>query len=264
VSPTLSLSSRDIDVSGLSIHLNEMGAGAPVLVLHHSTGPLLGAFHDELACSSHVIAADLPGYGQSARPVRARSPRDLAVYVSQLITTFDLEAVHLVGLGLGGWVAAEVATMNQSGLATLTLVGAAGIKPRTGFIHDPMLNGYIEYMRAGFSRDVVFDEVFGSEPSKDLIDLWDYSREMTARLTWKQWMWNLVLPDLIRGVRTPTLLVWGSEDRIVPLDCAERYLEGLPNARLQIVEGAGHLVELEQPLVVAQLVSDAIAMTQTR
>jgi pimeloyl-ACP methyl ester carboxylesterase len=108
----------------------------------------------------------------------------------------------------------------------------------------------------------VFDDVFGIEPSKELLDLWDYSREMTARLTWKQWMWNLALPDLIRGVQTRTLLVWGAEDRVVPRDCADQYVQGFPNARLEIVDGAGHLVELEQPRVVAQLVIDA--MTRTR
>jgi pimeloyl-ACP methyl ester carboxylesterase len=259
VSATLMRESRDIDVSALAVHLNEMGAGKPVLVLHHSTGPLLSSFHDELAESARVIAVDLPGYGESARPVHARSPRDLGVYISQLINTLELGEVHLVGLGFGGWIAAEVATMNQRGLSSLTLVGAAGIKPRSGFIHDPMLNSYIDYMRVGFSRGEVFDDVFGTEPSKELLDLWDYSREMTARLTWKQWMWSLVLPDLIRGVHTPTLLVWGAEDRVVPRDCAEQYLHGLPNARLEIVEGAGHLVELEQPQVVAQLVIDAIA-----
>jgi pimeloyl-ACP methyl ester carboxylesterase len=262
VSATLSRASRDVDVSELSVHLNEMGAGENVLVLHHSTGPLLSAFHDELAGSARVIAVDLPGYGQSARPVHARSPRDLAVYVSQLITTLELDEVHLVGLGFGGWIAAEVATMSQRSLSTLTLVGAAGIKPRSGFIHDPMLSSYIDYMRVGFSRDEVFDDVFGIEPSKELLDLWDYSREMTARLTWKQWMWNLALPDLIRGVQTRTLLVWGAEDRVVPRDCADQYVHGFPNARLEIVDGAGHLVELEQPRVVAQLVIDA--MTRTR
>jgi pimeloyl-ACP methyl ester carboxylesterase len=258
VTAVLHAASRDVEVSGLNVHLNELGAGEPVIVLHHSTGPLLGAFHDRLALSHRLICVDLPGYGQSVRPVRARSPRDLAIYVSQLLSALELGPTHLVGFGFGGWVAAEVATMNQDSLATLTLVGAAGIKPRAGFIHDPMLNGYIEYMKAGLSSDEVFDEIFGVEPSKDLLDLWDYSREMTARLTWKQWMWNLILPDLLRGVRTPTTLVWGSEDRVVPRDCAEQYLANLPNARLEIVEGAGHLVELEQPHAVAALVVDAI------
>jgi pimeloyl-ACP methyl ester carboxylesterase len=258
VTTALHATSRDVEVSGLAVHLNELGSGEPVVVLHHSTGPLLGAFHDLLALSYRVICVDLPGYGQSARPVRARCPRDLAIYLSQLLSTLELGRTHLVGFGFGGWVAAEFATMNQDSLASLTLVGAAGIKPRAGFIHDPMLNGYIEYMKTGFHSDEVFEEIFGTEPSKDLLDLWDYSREMTARLTWKQWMWNLILPDLLRSVRTPTTLVWGSEDRVVPRDCAEQYLANLPNARLEIVEGAGHLVELERPQTVAALVGDAI------
>lgn len=259
---TISVTSRDVEVAGLSLHVNELGSGEPLVLLHHSTGPLWGKLHDELARSAHVIAVDLPGYGQSARPSHARSPRDLAIYISQLLDVLELDRVHLVGFGFGGWTAAELATMNQRALTSLTLVGAAGIKPRTGFIHDPLMNGFIEYMRVGFSRDDLFDEVFGTEPAQELINLWDYSREMTTRLTWKQWMWNLSLPHLLQGVNTPTLLIWGEQDRVVPLDCAEQYAHVLPHARLETVAGAGHLVELEQPESVARLIAGAVTTTR--
>jgi pimeloyl-ACP methyl ester carboxylesterase len=246
--------SRDVEVAGLSIRLSESGSGDPLFVLHHSTGPLWSRFNDELAGSYRVIAPDLPGFGSSTRPEDARSPRDLAIYVSQLIDVMGLDRVHLVGLGFGGWVAAELATMNQRALHTLTLVGAAGVRPREGFIHDPLLAGWIDYARLGFSQQSNFDELFGSKPAQEILDLWDYSREMTARLTWKQWMWNLSLPPLLRGVQTPTLAVWGSGDVIVPIDCAHQYVELIPNSRLEMIAGVGHVVELEDPDGLALLV----------
>ncbi|MEX2230491.1 MAG: alpha/beta fold hydrolase, partial [Dehalococcoidia bacterium] len=61
------------------------------------------------------------------------------------------------------------------------------------------------------------------------------------------------------GVRPPTLLVWGEHDRVVPRSCAERYLEALPNARLEVVAGAGHLVDIEQPERLAELIRAHIA-----
>ena len=60
---------------------------------------------------------------------------------------------------------------------------------------------------------------------------------------------------LLGGVATPALIVWGRDDRIVPLECAERYQKALPHARLEIVENAGHFVDMEQPDVLAQLVA---------
>ncbi|MDT4892077.1 MAG: hypothetical protein QOE97_1112 [Pseudonocardiales bacterium] len=245
---------RDVDVAGLSIRLSESGSGDPLVVLHHSTGPLWTRVDDELARSFHVIAPDLPGFGSSTRPEDARSPRDLAIYISQLIDALGLDRVHLLGFGFGGWVAAELATMNQRALHTLTLVGAAGVRPREGFIHDPLLAGWIEYARLGFSQQSTFDELFGDPPAPEIVERWDYSREMTARLTWKQWMWNLSLPPLLRGIQTPTLVVWGSDDAIVPIDCAHQYVELIRNSRLETVFGVGHLVELEDPDALCRLV----------
>ena len=78
---------------------------------------------------------------------------------------------------------------------------------------------------------------------------------MTARITWKPWMWSLQLPTLLRGVRTRSLVVWGGEDRIVPLECGAQLAELLPDCRLEVIEGAGHSVELEEPSLVAGMVT---------
>lgn len=247
---------RDIEVGGLLVHLSESGAGPPLVVLHHSTGPMWSAFYDSLAESFTVTAPDMPGYGQSTRPITARSPAHLAILLNQLFHAHGFEQIHLVGLGFGGWIAAELAAMDQRRLASLTLVGAAGIRPRgEGLIHDPMAESWTAYARQSFRNDEAFAAVFGEEPPQEVVDLWDYSREMTARITWKPWMWSLQLPDLLKGVQTPTLVVWGDEDKIVPLDCGKQYVEALPNAQLEIVENAGHLIDLEHPDRLAALIA---------
>ena len=78
---------------------------------------------------------------------------------------------------------------------------------------------------------------------------------MTARLSWKPWMFNRQLLPLLPEVHTPTLLVWGEHDRVIPIDCANQYKEALPNATLEIAKGAGHLVELEQPDALAESIA---------
>ena len=77
---------------------------------------------------------------------------------------------------------------------------------------------------------------------------------MSFRIAWKPYMYSPTLPHLLGGVRAPALVVWGRSDSVVPLECGEQYAKALPQARLAVVEGAGHFVEMEQPDAVAKLV----------
>jgi pimeloyl-ACP methyl ester carboxylesterase len=233
-----------------------------VVVLHHSTGnPGWLPFHQSLADRFRVYVPDMPGYGQSERPEWAREPRDLAVLMNQTFEAQNPEGgVHLVGLGFGGFVAAEMATMNQSMLKSLTLVGAAGTQPREGEILDQMMVDYPEYVQAGFRDEGAYNKVFGEEGADNMKELWDFSREMTARLTWKPYMFNRRLVPLMAGVQTKTLLIWGENDAVIPLDCAKQFQESLPISELKVVPGAGHLVELEDPSGTADLIAAHIAV----
>jgi pimeloyl-ACP methyl ester carboxylesterase len=247
--------SRAAQIGGLSFHADEMGSGETIVVIHHSTGPLWSPFLQSLERTHHVVAPHLPGYGRSERPSLARSPRDLAVLCLQWLDQRELSTAHLVGLGFGGWVAAEMATMAQTRFTTLSLIGAAGMKPEHDMIHDPMLTSYEDYVRRGFKDETRFVDIFGTKVPPEIIELWDYSREMTVRLTWKPWMWSTSLPTLVNGVRIPVLLVWGEDDRVVPLECGERYACEFPNAQMQVIADAGHNLDLEQPEVLARAIS---------
>jgi pimeloyl-ACP methyl ester carboxylesterase len=249
-----------VEVAGLRLHAYTAGSGPPAVLLHHSTGPMWTQLADTLAQDLKVVAPDLPGYGQSDRPVWARHPRDVAILVGRALDALGINrGIHLVGLGFGGWVAAELATFRGDRLATLTLVGAPGLKPRSGEILDPIFISYEEYLAKGFHDLGRYQALFGEQADEDTVTLLDYSREMTCRLTWKPWMFSRQLPHLLPAVDTPALVVWGRHDAVVPLDCGEQYAEQLPNARLEIVENCGHSVDLEQPQILARLVSEHVA-----
>ena len=72
-------------------------------------------------------------------------------------------------------------------------------------------------------------------------------------------MYNPTLPHLLSGVSTPALVVWGRRNRVVPLECGEAYARALPGARLAVMDGAGHCVEVEQPEALMRLVLDFAA-----
>ena len=183
----------------------------------------------------------------------------MAVAYQGFLAERNLTGVSLVGLGFGGWIAAEMATMAPRGFRRLVLVGAMGIKPERGDILDQALVSYIEYARAGFADQKAFDRLFGADPPTSQLEQWDLNREMSFRIAWKPYMYSQTLPHLLGGVQAPSLVVWGGKDKIVPLECGEHYAKALPRARLHVVEGAGHFVEMEQPEALAALVQEFAA-----
>jgi len=96
--------------------------------------------------------------------------------------------------------------------------------------------------------------VYG-DASTDQLEAWDIAREMCFRTAWKPYMYNQALPHLLGGVTTPTLVVWGDNDRIVPRSTGDAYMRALPGAKLEVVAGCGHLVDMERPDELARLVT---------
>jgi pimeloyl-ACP methyl ester carboxylesterase len=244
-----------VKIAGTDIHVSRRGSGPPVLVLHRDIGiPASVSFLDDLASGADVIVPHHPGWGRSPRATWMRSVRDLAVMHRALLAELGIREAALVGLGFGGWVAAEMATMAPSDVARLVLLAPMGAKPPRGDILDQAIVSYIDYARAGFHDQKAFDRVYGSEPSTDQLEAWDIAREMCFRIAWKPYMYSQTLPHLLKSVKARTLLVWGENDRVVPLSAADRFLEALPNARLEVIRACGHCVELEQPDALVKLV----------
>ena len=247
---------RTIEVAGLELKLRESGSGPPLLLLHRSTGVIgWDTFEDQLAANFTVIHPDLPGFGESGRPDWAREPRDLAIIVGRLLEALDIEDVTLVGLGFGGFVAAELATMNQTRLKSLALVSSAGLKPSEGEIVDQMLIAHDDYVRRGLNDPSSFENRFGAELHPDVKDIWEFSRIMAARVTWSPYMFSRRLPHLLGVVSTPTLIVWGDNDQIIPTIVSDQYAVGLVNSTQETIASAGHIVEWDQPEQLAALIT---------
>jgi pimeloyl-ACP methyl ester carboxylesterase len=226
------------------------------MVLHHDIGtPAQLPFYDALAVKFDVIVPVHPGFGDRAeRAGWLRHPRDLAALYQWLLAELGLERVSLVGLGFGGWIAAEMAAFAPREFHRLVLVGAMGLKPPEGDIADQALVSYIDYARAGFHDQAAFAKVFGDVSTDQLVE-WDLCREMSFRIAWKPYMYSATLPHLLGGVRAPALVVWGDDDQIVPQSAGRLYTKSLPKAQLEIVPKSGHWVDMEQPDALARLVT---------
>jgi pimeloyl-ACP methyl ester carboxylesterase len=243
-----------VDVGGVKVFLLRAGKGKPLIVLHHDIGtPDRLPIYDALAKSHDVIVPHFSGWGRSPRLEWMRSVRDQAVICQGLAAALDLNKPALLGLGFGGWVAAEMASMAPRDVSRLALVGPMGIKPAEGYILDQAIISYIDYPLSFFHDRKAFEAIYGNV-SVDQLEAWDIAREMCFRIAWKPYMYSQTLPHLLGAVKAPALVVWGEHDKVVPVATAGQWQKAMPHAKLEIVKGSGHAVAMEKPDELARLV----------
>jgi pimeloyl-ACP methyl ester carboxylesterase len=241
-----------VEVAGTRLQLVKGGAGEPLLVLHGEMGhPGWLRFHEALARRNTLYIPSHPGFGKSPRLDWVMNMRDLAGWYLDALDDLELGQVNVVGFSLGGWLAAEMATMCPDQFKKLVLVGAAGIKPPTGEIFDMFLVVAKEYITASVrdpSSVPEFKLLCPDEPTPEQAEAWEVAREQACRLSWRPYMHYPGLPHLLRRLkRLPTLIVWGRQDPIVPLSAAEVYHQSIKGSRLMVLNDCGHQPEVEKP-----------------
>ena len=243
-----------VSVAGTSVRVMEAGSGTPTLILHHDIGTLDKLpFYEAMAAQCHVIVPTHPGWGLGIeRPEWMRSVRDMAAMYRMYLVGRGITKPNLIGLGFGGWIAAEMATMAPADTGKVVLVGAMGVQPTEGYILDMAIVGYLDYARAFFHDEAEFTEVYG-EPDGDMLEGFYICREMCFRVAWKPYMFSHTLPNLLESMTNETLVVWGDDDKVVPMSSCDRYMASLPNARKEIVASCGHAVDMEKPDELAAL-----------
>jgi pimeloyl-ACP methyl ester carboxylesterase len=249
-----------IPVGGTDVHTWVGGQGDPLVVLH-GAGANRGwtRWIRQVAERFTVWAPTHPGFGRSGDADWMEGVDDLARFHLWFIEAAGLGRPHVLGHSIGGWTAAEMAAMSPGSIDRLVLVSSTGLKPETGEILDVFY-----YSDDQLLRMIVHDpttipewaELFGRPPTPADREMAARNREMTARLTWKPYMHNPRLEHFLPRVTNPTLIVWGREDRIVPVGCGEQYRRLLPHATLSVFERCGHLPPIEEPDAFARLVTD--------
>ena len=250
-----------VEAAGVRVQLRSGGSGEPLLVLHGELGvPGWLRAYAELAEHFTVYVPSLPGFGQSARPDWIVSVRDLAAWVTWFARDLPLpHPMYVIGVSMGGWVAAEIATVNGSIFQKMVLVAPAGLKPEEGEIWDYFAHSDREAFAQAFhapEQSPEYAQYYGKAWTPEEEEHVETNREMAARLLWKPYMRSHTLAPLLGGIATPTLLVWGREDRIIPLSACLRYQRAIKGARAKILDTCGHMPEMEQPAAFVNAVLD--------
>ena len=265
---------RSVDLPGCRVNYVEMGSGSPLVFIHGLSGCWQNWLENipHFARSHRVIALDLPGFGMSPMPSWDISIPGYGRLLRDFCEKVDAAPAALVGNSMGGFIATEAVLASPELADRLVLVSAAGITwararqqpaemtARIGRAVTPLL---FRFRNVGLvrprARNLAFQGVF-HQPNR-----------LRPELLWEQMEPALQSPGFADAIRTlvgydirlrlaeievPTLVIWGRNDRIVPIPAAYSYERRIPNARLVVFEQTGHLPQLERPARFNQLLDE--------
>ncbi len=239
-----------LSIRGLELDVLRCGAGRPLLLLHGFDPVPAGApFLERLGAHAEIVAPSHPGFGRSSRPDEIDSVYDLVRVYLDVLDRWPAERVTVLGLSFGGWLAAELATIASRRIERLVLVDAVGIKvsgPDTPDIYDIFNRSPQDVHRRRWHDPDRWRPDFDAMSDDELI-AHHRNRESLCRYAWHPYMHNPKLRPWLGRISAPALVLWGASDGIVSPDYGRAYGASIPGSRFELIEGAGHHPELEQP-----------------
>ena len=273
---------RQIEIVGAEVNYVEMGEGNPVVLVHG----LSGAWENWLenipyfARQRRVIALDLPGFGASPMP-----PWDISIpaygrFLRDFLERLGIERCSLVGNSMGGFIATEVAITEPERVDELVLVSAAGITwararqeparmiARVGRAAAPALLKYqTASMRRPKLRRSAFQGVFFDPLNLRRETLWENfvpAMQSPGYYDAMSTLWGYDIRHRLEEIGVPTLIVWGRNDRVVPVPAALAYKKRIgDNAELVIFDHCGHVPQIERPVRFNRVVEDFLERNGT-
>jgi pimeloyl-ACP methyl ester carboxylesterase len=241
-----------VEVDGCRTHLRRGGSGEPLLYLHGASGaPAVMPFMEKLAARFDVLVPEHPGYGLSDEPEWLENIHDVAYFYLDFLKQLRLSDVTLVGSSMGGWIAMEMAVRDTSRIKSLVLVSPAGVaapgvRPADIFLMPP------EDVVRNLFVDQKLAEARLAMPED--VDVSLKNRHTTARLAWEPRLHDPHLGKWLHRIDVPVKIIWGRQDRILPVGILDELKRLIPKAQTHIVENCGHLPQAERPDEFVELV----------
>lgn len=256
------------------VQLRRGGTGDPLVYLHSAGGEGEGLdLLDKLAERFDVIAPMFPGFGESEGIEQIDDMEDGVFHLLDLFDQLDLAAPAIVGMSLGGWMAAELATRYPERVSKLVLVNPAGLYIEGAEIKDLFGRSPAEMAEDLFADQshpmaqmmhqmaTAMSDAGGSRGAVpfELIKPQLQTMAATARLAWDPYLHNPKLRKRLHRITAPTLIVRGADDTLIPAEHAETYAREVPGARLVELPNAAHLIAIERPNDLADLVIEFLS-----
>jgi pimeloyl-ACP methyl ester carboxylesterase len=238
---------------GVRCRVLEGGGGTPLVFLHSAGGLLAeNPFLERLTQRYHVFAPEWPGYGDSTGEELLEDMLDFALHGWDVVDALALRRPHLAGHSMGGMIAAEMACLAPRELGKLVLAAPAGLWLDEHPIPD--IFALLPFQLA----ELLFHDprqgqalLTGGADLSDIEALKEFYIASQRRLAMAGKILfpipNRRLSKRLYRLTAETLLVWGASDRLIVPAYAARWQALVPAARVELVDGAGHMLPYEQP-----------------
>ncbi|MCA9121066.1 MAG: alpha/beta hydrolase [Planctomycetaceae bacterium] len=246
---TKKFSEQKLEIAGKQIHINVGGTGSPLVYLHSAGGETdWMPFHDDLAKHFEVQAPAHPGFGMSTGLDQIDDIHDMAWHYVDLFEQMGWKQIPVVGFSLGAWIALEVAILRPELINKIVLVAAAGLRIEDAPMAELFLSDFKEARELVFynpdSPVVKIAMPLNFDDSRVL--MWMRAQEATARVGWNPYLHNPKLRQHLHRVRCPVHIIWGRDDKLIPVAHGEYYESHLPDAHMTVFEQCGHMVPFEK------------------
>jgi pimeloyl-ACP methyl ester carboxylesterase len=236
--------------SGRTVRVWEKGSGEPLGFLGGLRGlPRWLPFLDRLAETRRVVAPSLPGFPGAEGHRELDGLADWVCGTLDLLDASGLEGADLIGASLGATLAAEVAAFSRATIRRLVLIAPFGLYSETEPTTDVFAQRKSALPRLLSAHPKRLEAFLATPPGEDELE-WQImlarAEEAAARFLWPFGEHGLV--KRLHRIEHPTLLLWGTDDRVVPATFAKRFADRLSGlVQLRSIEGAGHMLELDAP-----------------
>jgi pimeloyl-ACP methyl ester carboxylesterase len=265
------------DIDGVRLHYQEKGTGTPLVLIHGYTSSTYSwkEVFEPLSKNFRVIAVDLKGFGFSGKPDGDYTRRAQALLAAHLIDYLKIEKAWLCGNSMGGEVALNVALANPERVAGLILIDSAGVEvPGSGslaprYLQLPVVGRVLtalaltsdKLVRQGLQKSFYDQTKITNERVANYYrPLQTRGGQLAAVRARTQWDLFPIETDLTR-IHLPTLIIWGAEDRLIPLAAGRKMNSYIKDSKLVVFDSCGHLPQEEMPERVVDEINRFVAGT---
>jgi len=272
--PRSTATSKDVTVLGFKLHYLEAGRGAPVVLLHGlgGDGSRWAPNIEPLARDFHVFALDQIGFGQSDKPLANYHTGMLAEFLVDFLSAVNVSKASLVGNSMGAGVALYTAVHFPQVVDRLVLADGGGFRAASGTSPAALPAPTPEALR----RRQLQNSVTRAETREFFRILFHDKSLVTDKMVDEQLAMRLrsaftitkmqeagdrgsLSEEQVRGVKAPTLIVWGKYDELANPSGADRLERTIPGAKKAIIDNCGHLPQLEKVDEFNRLVREFLA-----